>query len=106
MNSRLELNLANEPSWVLEIQGLTESERDAVQSKYDRLRRPPHEEWITGLTPLFDIEAGNVTEFHDVSPFFGTLETQLGFKPDSNKHPPNTTAFQPHEIREWKFTKH
>ena len=100
------LNLANEPSWILEIQGLTEAERDAVQVKYDRLRRPPNEEWITGLTPLFDIEAGNVTEFHDVSPFFETLVHQLQFKPASSNLPPNTNGFQPHEVREWKFTKH
>jgi len=99
------LNLANEPSWILEIHGLNEAQRDQVVTKYDRLRRPPNEDWITGLTPLIDIEAGNVAEFHDVTPFFDTLVNQLQFKPAASNLPGNTENFQPHEIREWKFSK-
>lgn len=104
LNQRLELNMENKPSWVLEILGLNSTERDLIRIKFDRLRRPPNEDWIPAVTPLFDIHDGDLTEFHDVSPFFDVLK-ELEYKPSSKNPPPNTNGFQPKEVREWHFTK-
>jgi len=103
INEQLQLNLENKPSWVLEIAGLDEVERDVVHVKYDRLRRPK-EDWVTGVSALYDIHDGDVTEFHDVSPFFDTLR-DLQYKASSHNPPPNTSKFQPKETREWHFSK-
>jgi len=99
----LELNLENKPSWVLEIIGLDEAERDVIHVKYDRLRRPKGD-WLTGINPLYDIHDGDVTEFHDVTPFFDSLH-DLQYKPSSHNPPPDTSGFQPKETREWHFSK-
>lgn len=104
VNQRLELAKDNKPSWVLEIIGLDDIERAIVYNKYDALRKPPGEEWVTGITPLIDVHEGSVTDLHDVKKFFDML-VSLEYKPSSKNPPPDTTNFQPKEVREWEFSK-
>ena len=99
-----EIDYSNEPSWVLEIVGLSEQERDTVKTKYDRLRRSVTRAWVVGESALVDFEPGSQDQFHDVNPFFDTL-AELGYDPSPVNPAPNTSGMDPNEVRAWSFNK-
>jgi len=99
-----EIEYPNEPSWVLEIVGLNEQERDTVKTKYDRLRRSLTRAWVIGESALIDFEPGSQEQFHDVSRFFDTLN-ELGYESSPVNPAPNTSGMDQGEVRSWAFTK-